>query len=438
VPIPDWPLPVVMVALRERLLTPPWLDETSAEIREASLHELIRALEAAGIDALNFIRYGLGDRLERALISGVVVARAIEESHATRHGELGPEPRPQYDTFLEEWRSCRGAFEDFTALQSTPFDPAAPPPYPQVDPPGDLEQPGTRPEIFRRLINDKTIDLARCWVQQASIAELIGWTPSPARGPWEPLQSSLVHTYRWLVERMTVTYPAQWATTSLHLEWRWQNGQLDAPFSPTVLDERVIDPVRLNSEIAQRAATEVDADPGLTLDQVKDQALRLLARGDRHAAAGLFEAICSQQPDNAEAQNDLGFCLLPDMPTEAMACLVLAMKLGYDSAAINAVNRMQGNLLTGQLHSAIGIAREIWATWDRHPPRASAHLWSLSGDVTTVRISDARTGVLALAASAARAAGDDEAGTWDERHKSYCADCNEDAAPCAALSPLHL
>jgi Flp pilus assembly protein TadD len=47
-------------------------------------------------------------------------------------------------------------------------------------------------------------------------------------------------------------------------------------------------------------------------------AVRFLQDGRRREAAALFEALIDFDPDNPEAQNNLGFCLLPDDPERAL------------------------------------------------------------------------------------------------------------------------
>lgn len=439
-PIVDWPVHVAMMALRERLMTPPWLDE-DVDGRVQEMADLIDNLESAGIDSATFIRYGLGDRLERAIITGVLVACAVR---ASAKGILGDtdivEQTADLESFADEWAHCYQNLKHFEVTRSVPIDPGMRhpfPPDPDEPPPEDATEVEPLPvRTVQRLLDDAAVAHVRAWVQQADLRSLLAWAPQATAVPVDPLDKSLIDTYRWLAERMTVTYPAQWATSSLHLEWTWINGERSAPFNCLALEARSVDLAPLNAEIAQRAVRAGKPDAGLTLDQVANQALQLLEAGNRQAAAGLFEAICSRQPESAEAQNNLGFCLLPDQPAEAVQYLALARRLGYENTAINALNRMQAHMMAGQHRTALGIAQEIWGGWERHAPRGAAFLWRLPKEPVPIRVTDARAAVLWLAATASRQVGDQSADIWAERHDRFCTDCSGESAPCSELDPL--
>lgn len=426
-----WPVPVVLTGFRERLLTPPWLDEDTPEDRRAELQSYAAALEANGIDPLSLTRYGLRDRLERAIMTGVLVADALQ-----RH--LDPDA-PVLD-FISAWSKCLGGLGEYEVYGSISIDPASTPPTPPLDTSPTDTAPSIALETRSRYVNKRTFREIQLWISGASLIDLLTWTPPALReapsGQPARDDSELHRSYRWLIERMTVTYPAQWSTESLHLEWRWAHGDCEAPTSPGLMNERIIAPEQLDAEIARRAVLDDQRTSGsLTMDQVQEQALKLLARGDRQTAAGLFEAIRAGSPENPEALNNLGFCILPDRPAEAVHHLTLAGALGYGHPAINCVNRMQAHLLVGQQHVALQLADELWARWDRVEPRGRAHLWALSATPELIILDDARTAVAALAAEVERSV--DRAGprVWADRHAELCGAGAEPCRSCQRLIP---
>lgn len=53
-----------------------------------------------------------------------------------------------------------------------------------------------------------------------------------------------------------------------------------------------------------------------------------------YVAAALFEFVCDEAPENPEAFNNLGFCLVPKSPRAALRHLDTARRLGYEPIAM--------------------------------------------------------------------------------------------------------
>ena len=69
----------------------------------------------------------------------------------------------------------------------------------------------------------------------------------------------------------------------------------------------------------------------------------------------MFDAARQDNWDNPELQNDYGFCLLPDDPSEALKALELAVKLGY-SSSVNICNRVLVLFRLGRHAAALEVA----------------------------------------------------------------------------------
>jgi hypothetical protein len=276
--------------------------------------------------------------------------------------------------------------------------------------------------VLRRLSGDSAEAYFRQWISAAPLKHLLAWDGEPSYTMLAAPPEEVGDQYRWMVDRLTVTHFGRWRTSSLHLEWKWGNRQAEPPCRLEDMAERTIAPSELEAEIARRASVSdlSSASPTCTLDQLAGQALNLIEDGKREVAASLFEAVCAAEPESAEAQNNCGFCLLPDDPSGALDHLTLADALAYENRAMNAVDRMQAYLLLGQPRAALRTAERILSDWDQLSPRLTAYLWSFPPTgPRLIQVRDARPIAMALAGAAAAMLGDDTE-PWDKRHEHSC------------------
>ncbi len=169
----------------------------------------------------------------------------------------------------------------------------------------------------------------------------------------------------WLIDRFTETYLRDWNIDSLRLEWRYQQGSEEAPCSVREMAARFIDVNDLARTLAQATANPASE----RLPAIKGTAIRLLMNGSRKTAAAMFDAARQDNWDDPELQNDYGFCILPDEPSEALKALELAAKLGF-ARTVNTCNRVLALFMLGRHATALEVADqaiERWSDLDLEP-----------------------------------------------------------------------
>jgi hypothetical protein len=454
-PIAEWPLAALLCVLRERLLAPPWLAADPAQ-RLAVLTEVVSALESRGLDASSIVRFGLLDRFVRAFMTGIVVGNIVA-SLKHKAGEPGSSDDVSADqnAFLRQWavfgqqqsrslaagaasgRAFSISIDEDEALFLLRTDSDVEGKDRKLDPEIGEVVKGLIDETLRQLITPAAIGHLLDWIGSAPLRSLLAWeNVEVSTGPTmlHTANHDLFSVYRWLIDRLTVTYLACWHTESLHLEWRWIHGEMTAPFEIEILKERTIALPDLNAEIAHRAVRGRESNRDLTLDQAKDQAIDLLKSGDRRSAAELFRAVCHRWPNSSEAHNNLGFCILPDDPVEAVLHLCRGRDLGYDALATSAVNLMQAYLLNGENRLALDAAQGVWENWETSLPTGGAWHWAWEDRPRLILVRDPRLPVLLLAADAAVRMGLPVAEEWCARHEEHCSDAASECL-CHQLLP---
>lgn len=83
---------------------------------------------------------------------------------------------------------------------------------------------------------------------------------------------------------------------------------------------------------------------------------KLLRQGRYREAAAVFEFGVQQRPEDAHVRNNLGFCLIPVEPREALDHLRAAANMGYEPSATNAYNQMCCYVAIGRSRAALNIA----------------------------------------------------------------------------------
>lgn len=204
------------------------------------------------------------------------------------------------------------------------------------------------------------------WALTADYEELVNWQV-PGRSLLDESELPLVDTEamgsdgRWLVDRFTKTYLHDWGTDSLRREWLYQHGQLQPPCDAADMSSRNIDLAALAEVLAERSAAadppKVDQ-PGLASSFVRS-AVAFLQEARYIEAAALFEAIVRRQPNDPEALNNLGFCLLASDPHEALKSLGLANEQRSADHDLVDVNRMLALFVLGRKTAATDLADRL-------------------------------------------------------------------------------
>lgn len=156
-------------------------------------------------------------------------------------------------------------------------------------------------------------------------------------------------------DRFTKTYLDKWATESLRQEWKYIHGQKKAPCSSKEMQIRVLSEGKLANIMADRLARSDQRSPTLA-DSFVMQAVKFLNEDRRNDAVILFRAAVLKEPDSADAHNNLGFCLLPDDPNEALRYFEKALQLNGHGRLVD-INRILTLVLLGRHTLAIDFAQ---------------------------------------------------------------------------------
>lgn len=258
-------------------------------------------------------------------------------------------------------------------------------------------------------------------VRVLSIWELFAWDIGPEmlrdplpHAPTDSEQDQL-NVAIWLFDRFTQTYLREWGKESLRLEWRHRAGLIQCSVPEDQMHFRRLDDLDIASRLADLAVSHDER--GSRHDHLTKTAVRLLAAGERGAAAALFDT--ARQFDWADAliQNNYGFCILPDDPEAALVALEYAGSTGLHTT-VNTANRMLALHWLGRPAAALAIADgalEHWNDLDSHP----SYLWDFVGTRSEATLLDGvcpRCYLIRLATAVAEASGDlTEIERWSRR-----------------------
>ena len=186
--------------------------------------------------------------------------------------------------------------------------------------------------------------------------DLMNWRPpSTATADDTPFVPHNVSDDLWVTERFTKTYLSEWSVPALRSEWRYLHGQKLAPCDPFEMRVREVSANDLARVMADRLRADPHPSEELTNMLVKP-AVTFLEEGRRTEAAALFEAALRYDPNSADALNNLGFCLLPDDPEQALRHLDAAMGTGQANIEVTNANRLLALILLGRWTSAGDLA----------------------------------------------------------------------------------
>lgn len=107
----------------------------------------------------------------------------------------------------------------------------------------------------------------------------------------------------------------------------------------------------------------------LSSDEFVHEAVRHLREGRPKEAAEIFTALAFMNPADAEALNNLGFCLIPQGAAQAIGPLHRASRLPLRQPALNTANRAFVRHLLGRDAEALALLEGLEA------PDAAAFAW---------------------------------------------------------------
>jgi hypothetical protein len=222
------------------------------------------------------------------------------------------------------------------------------------------------------------------WIHTASLDDLVNLTP-PSAGTLTSTPASVDLTlrqqYRWAVDHFATTFYGDWTTSSLHYEFRWFEGEILPPCPVGLMSDRDVPIEKLTKEIAQRVVFDNreshDSDASLVREMYR-YAKKLLGQGRCREAAAVFEFGAQQVPRDADIRNNLGFCLIPVAPSEALGHLQMARNMGFSPSYTNAYNQMCCYVSMRRPRAALNVADSAWK--DDDSANLGATLWKLSDD----------------------------------------------------------
>jgi len=225
-----------------------------------------------------------------------------------------------------------------------------------------------------------TFALICSWAAVADQSALLSWTAPDALPdsalPVGTTRSEGATMASWIFERFTETFIDRWSHDTLRMEWRYLHGQVGAPCSSVEMRGREVPiedlAVVMAETFARPRRTYRDGSSGerasnfpeRTTSFLVEPALKFIHDGRRGEARALFEAVLLQDQDSASANNNLGFCLLPDDPEQALEYLDRARELGATPRELTDANRMMALALLGRPTSCSELASSAFGLSD--------------------------------------------------------------------------
>ncbi|MHB8290087.1 MAG: hypothetical protein ACYDEY_12790 [Acidimicrobiales bacterium] len=228
----------------------------------------------------------------------------------------------------------------------------------------------------------------------------------------EPIESDAT----WIFDRFTKTYLDSWKYDSLLRELRFLDGKHAGPCSSAQMHFRRLDYGKVAVEIARRVVSEQTIDRGSfpIASKYVTLTLELLKRGERAAAAAIYDGVCQASPRSADAFNNRGFCILPDFPESALQDFERASSLGMSRAVTTVGNQLLAMLQTNRLASALELAERVWMDLRE---MGTISMWDPTTDEPTIiEVPSGRSYIASLATLIAQRAGDEVSGQrWRQR-----------------------
>ncbi|MFN8149098.1 MAG: hypothetical protein U0R76_16750 [Candidatus Nanopelagicales bacterium] len=333
--------PALMTRLRERFMEPPWV-ASEPVARSQEIRAILDVLGERGIEPDRIVRDGLATIIAGALAVALCLRDLVDDADGN--------------------------------LEHIPAGMLLPPEDWLVAVLGDVDPEEDRRARAHRVLGQSPRLLR--WVDEAPLEDLIDMT-APRRLPQgEPRGLHEREVGVWLVDRFCETYLAEWHRLSLGLEWNYLHSFQTGCCPPQVMAERRVSQPDLAVAIADLAVAEWsdeedEQEDAVRVDRFTPIAIEQLRSGDRASALAIYELLVDMQPTSSVAQNNFGFCLIPDDPARALEHLETAERLGYEDA-VNLANQILCLRLLGRSDEAAAKAESLLTDVD---PHQTGYLW---------------------------------------------------------------
>lgn len=283
-----------------------------------------------------------------------------------------------------------GSFEEVRRLvTSSRPDPRL---FPAVDPLSRLSRAGRMPEEWSLDLQDSNAVTALYAFTARFSNRVLSWlircleTDSSNLSAWpvppRPVFLALSDTppprdekAAWIWERYTETSIESWSESSLLLEWRVLSGIDDPPILRVSWSERRTDRDRIANLALRRSSARplsraVRSRYTNGADDFVNAAIAFLKAGEYGRAVEIFEGLVELTPQDGDALNNLGFCLLPIDAEAALRRLQEASLLPRKIPITNICNRVLALHLVGRdgdarqlIDAASGLDRVECSVW---------------------------------------------------------------------------
>jgi hypothetical protein len=380
----------------------PDFSDPDPSVRINAFRGLADELTRRGLDADSLVRYGMCPEVIAPVVGALALSSLVSIDEAAETVGISTEK-------LSDWAKIL--------------------PQPEITPVADGDSTeGFESGVTKAIVTISPVIVA--WVCNATLDNIASLHAPDAEEVKEALDSpapgsDLFEKYRWLVDRFSETFLRDWSTPSLHLEYRWIMGTELPPCEASLMDDRSVTLGELQAEISRRVVfppqlpslvQQVDAGGRLVIE-MEGHARTLLGQGRYREAAALFEFAGKRRPGDPTVHNDLGFCLIPVNPEDALKHLQKAAELEYREPAINVYNQICCCVALHDWRMALQLASSYWDA-DRRNGVVRATVWRREADGawSLFSTSDVRRLLAEFAYKVARSEGrKDEADLWRDR-----------------------
>lgn len=336
--ISEWRMSALIHAVMKLAESPPPPDDPGRVSRCKQMNEVLAELARRGINVPNTIEPAIRLAIPRAILSEVL------------HMDDKPPGASTDDAqYIATWSEAIS--EVYNPHQTTTGAPT-------------------------RQMLGTLIDALRRWSRDARIDDVKNWIPPtvPLTNPEPVPPVDFDPEGRWLYDRFCATYVQEWHSDSLCREWKYIHGELEPPCAHREMREREVQEDELSRVMADRLAQNYRDRLSLA-HELKPAAIRYLEEGQLEKAATLFDAAVHQDGSDAEALNNLGFCVLPSDPERAIEHFVRASELGWSESVISECNRILAIALAGRLTVALDFAQALLYQHREAGLRGNCYMW---------------------------------------------------------------
>jgi tetratricopeptide (TPR) repeat protein len=221
------------------------------------------------------------------------------------------------------------------------------------------------------------------WNSRQDFDSLISWEKLPSADSINHhsarSKNAAIARADWIVDRFARTYPDDWRTWSLDLEWKYIHGQEVGCCRPEQMRLRPIRHEDIAVVLAERAVKRRDDTKGREriipgTKHFTEASIGLLLAGRYDSAAAIYEALHRIDPTDPELANNLGFCLMPTDPERALALFVESISLSSHPQPVAWANQVAALYVLGRDAEACALAEQ----GHQHANTSSAWLWTIN------------------------------------------------------------